>query len=70
MLIQIIRHNHISTHAPTRGATVSRITARNNRSNFYSRPYARGDVLSFAGPILALLNFYSRPYARGDSECA
>ena len=41
-------------------------TEHKQSTNFYSRPYARGD--SPASIVLAspLHNFYSRPYARGD----
>ena len=34
----------ISTHAPTRGATKKKVYLTPNMIDFYSRPYARGDL--------------------------
>ncbi len=39
-----IRHLCISTHAPTRGATGLPVIRFRIEANFYSRPYARGDL--------------------------
>ena len=39
----------ISTHAPTRGATKCQISSVFGASDFYSRPYARGDKTPVAG---------------------
>ena len=33
----------ISTHAPTRGATINMTVFERAKTYFYSRPYARGD---------------------------
>ena len=35
--------------------------------NFYSRPYARGNLRLPAAGSAVRCNFYSRPYARGDT---
>ena len=36
-------------------------------TNFYSRPYARGDRQAYINYRTAQRNFYSRPYKRGDA---
>ena len=58
-------HYEISIHAPPRGATMFMGMAAPRRSNFNSRPSARGDgrvvFLSFVA-----FHFNSRPSARGD----
>ena len=57
----------ISTHAPLRGATIPRNVPDNTRTDFYSRPSARGDLLVPKEEARSQ-NFYSRPSARGDSR--
>ena len=62
---EILRKPQISIHAPPRGATARRGCARKPRTNFNSRPSARGD-LSRAKRKPRPPNFNSRPSARGD----
>ena len=57
----------ISTHAPTRGATLYQRLQCENFRDFYSRPYERGDK-RVCGFLPHEQDFYSRPYARGDFQ--
>ena len=57
-------HRHISIHAPPRGATTP-CSQKCTRSNFNSRPSARGDAPSYT-PDASPSHFNSRPSARGD----
>ena len=57
----------ISIHAPPRGATSVVRSDVLDRSNFNSRPSARGDA-SVCRPKNRAWNFNSRPSARGDPK--
>ena len=54
----------ISTRAPTRGATLSRLARTAAAANFYSHPYARGDIFRDRNGASALL-FLLTPLREG-----
>ena len=56
---------HVSTHTPTRGATLHSIQFFLLLKCFYSHPYTRGDHIDYVEKY-ALTGFYSHPYTRGD----
>ena len=58
----------ISTHAPTRGATIISTTYTYDIRNFYSRPYARGDAIALSKSKSEFSEFLLTPLREGRQK--